>query len=54
MDWLLLIGAVLGTGGISTLITVLISRKKSNADAEAIQIRSILEIDARLNERLQN
>ena len=52
MDWLALVGSVLGAGGISALITALVSRKKNNADAAAISVRSILEIDARLNERL--
>ena len=52
MEWLTLLGSVLGAGGISALITALVSRRKNNADATAVNVHSILEIDARLNERL--
>lgn len=52
MDWLAFAGSVLGAGGISALITAIVSRKKTNADATATNVRSILEIDARLNQRL--
>lgn len=52
MNWLALLGSVLGAGGISAFITALVSRRKSNAEAAATNIRSILEVDARLNERL--
>ena len=44
--------AALGSGGIATLITAWASRKKTNAEAGATNIKSILEIDARLNERI--
>ena len=52
MDWLPFLGSLIGAGGISALITALVARKKNNADAAATNVRSILEIDARLNERL--
>ena len=44
--------AALGSGGIATLVTAWASRKKTNAEAGATNIKSILEIDARLNERI--
>jgi hypothetical protein len=41
MDWLALVGSVLGAGGISALITALVSRKKNNADDVAYFLGNI-------------
>lgn len=44
--------AIIGSGGVATIITALASRRKNNATADATNVKSILEIDARLNERI--
>lgn len=51
-QWATIIVAILGSGGFATLITVIASRRKNKADASAVNVKSILDIDERLNERI--
>lgn len=44
--------AVLGSGGLATIITAWASKRKNKAEATATNVKSILEIDARLNDRI--
>ena len=44
--------AIIGSGGIATLVTAIAARKKTTAEAGATNVKSILEIDARMNERI--
>ena len=44
--------AVLGSGGLATVITAWASKRKNKAEATATNVKSILEIDARLNDRI--
>lgn len=50
--WQQLAAAIIGSGIVTTFITSFASRKKSAADATATNVTSILEVDARLAERL--
>ena len=53
MDMILAIVAAFGGGaGIAGIITAILSKKKTDAEAENTNIKSILEIDGRLNERM--
>ena len=52
MDWIAIVSCIFGAGGIASVVTALVSRKKNNAEAEATHIRSILEIDERIYDRL--
>ena len=53
MELVLAIVAAFGGGaGIAGIITAILSKKKTDAEAENTNIKSILEIDARLNERM--
>lgn len=54
VDIIAIIGALIGSGGIAAIITAWATKKKNKADAEATNIKSILEIDARLNERISS
>lgn len=47
-----LIIAIFGSGGIATLVTAWAAKKKNQAEAGATNVKSILEIDSRLNERI--
>ena len=49
---LAIIGAFGGGAGIAGIITAILSKKKTDAEAENTNIKSILEIDGRLNERM--
>ena len=49
---LAIIGAFGGGAGIAGIITAILSKKKTDAEAENTNIKSILEIDSRLNERM--
>lgn len=51
-NWQQILTAVLGSGVITALITAVTVRKKNNADANATNIGSILDVDSRLAERL--
>ena len=54
IDIIAIIGTLMGSGGIAAIVTAWATKKKNKADAEATNIKSILEIDARLNERISN
>lgn len=47
-----IIVALFGGGAIGTIIASLIGKKKTDAEAENTNIKSILEIDERMNSRL--
>ena len=47
-----MIAAVFGGGVIGVIIKALIEKKKINADATNTNIKSLLEIDQRMNERM--
>lgn len=51
-NWQQILTAVLGSGVITALITAVTMRKKNNADADATNVKSILDVDTRLAERL--
>lgn len=51
-SWLQIVLAIVTSGTLSSFATVWASRKKNSADAGATNVKSILEIDERLNERL--
>ena len=51
-NWQQILTAVLSSGVITALITAVTVRKKNNADADATNVRSILDVDTRLAERL--
>lgn len=44
--------AIVGSGGVATIVTAWASRRKNKADASATNIKSILEIDERLTARI--
>lgn len=46
------LASLLGGGALATIITTLINKKKTDAEAKNTNIQSILDIDARMNERL--
>lgn len=51
-EYLPLLGVVVGSNGISAILSSLITRRKVRADATATNIQSILDIDQRLSERI--
>lgn len=51
MNWEV-IGSLLGGGVIGIIAKALIEKKKLNAEATSTNIKSLLEIDQRMNERI--
>jgi len=49
---ILLAGSLLGGGALATIVTTLVNRNKSKADTLNTNIMSLLEIDARMQQRL--
>ena len=53
MEFILaIVGAFGGGAGIAGIITAILSKKKTDAEAQNTNIKSILEIDGRLNDRM--
>lgn len=52
MDWLGTTVSIIGSGALGSVITAFAMKKKSDAEANSTNVSSILEVDARLNERM--
>ena len=53
MEFILaIVGAFGGGAGIAGIITAILSKKKTDAEAQNTNIKSIWEIDGRLNDRM--
>ena len=44
--------SIVGSGGIGAIITALSTRRKIRAEEQSTNVRSILDVDQRLNDRL--
>lgn len=49
-----IVTSILGGGVIGVVVTALVNKKKVNADAESVGIKSMLDINAAINDRLMH
>lgn len=51
-NWVSSLFTILGSGAIGSLITAFATKRKSDAEAQHTNVQSLLDVDARLNERI--
>jgi len=51
-NWIGSLFTVIGSGAIGAIITAIATKRKSDAEAQHTNVQALLEVDARLNERI--